>query len=325
MKSALLIVHPSDAARASAKEIARWWEAEGISVVAADLEDFPEEPEEADLAGADIDASSFDIAVSLGGDGCMLRAVRLVGDADVPVLGVNYGKLGYLAEVEADNAIAALQRVQAGDYDIEERMRLSVSLHRGTGGEQPAEEQSAVGDSSAETEGARRTVGEADQAADQADQQAGTTINLGGVLNEVVLEKLQSGHTVQLSVSVNDKFFTNYVADGIILATPTGSTAYSMSARGPIVAPSHEAIILTPVSPHMIFDRPLILPPDAKISIEVLEGRPAETATDGKKQPSLAPGDSLLCQKSPHPARLVTFAERDFLAVLKEKFDLNDR
>ena len=281
-------MHPSDAARASAKEIARWWEAEGISVVAADLEDFPEEPEEADLAGADIDASSFDIAVSLGGDGCMLRAVRLVGDADVPVLGVNYGKLGYLAEVEADNAIAALQRVQAGDYSIEERMRLSVSLHRGAG-------------------------------------KSATTINLGGVLNEVVLEKLQSGHTVQLSVSVNDKFFTNYVADGIILATPTGSTAYSMSARGPIVAPSHEAIILTPVSPHMIFDRPLILPPDAQISIEVLEGRPAETATDGKKQPSLAPGDSLLCQKSPHPARLVTFAERDFLAVLKEKFDLNDR
>lgn len=288
MKSALLIVHPSDAARASAKEIARWWAAEGISVIAADLEDFPEEPEEADLAGADIDASSFDIAVSLGGDGCMLRAVRLVGDADVPVLGVNYGKLGYLAEVEADNAIAALQRVQAGNYSIEERMRLSVSLHRGDG-------------------------------------KSTTTINLGGVLNEVVLEKLQSGHTVQLSVSVNDKFFTNYVADGIILATPTGSTAYSMSARGPIVAPSHEAIILTPVSPHMIFDRPLILPPDAQISIEVLEGRPAETATDGKKQPSLAPGDSLLCQKSPHPARLVTFAERDFLAVLKEKFDLNDR
>ena len=289
MKSALLIVHPSDAARASAKEIASWWKAEGISVAAADLEDFPEEPEEADLAGANIDASSFDIAVSLGGDGCMLRAVRLVGDADVPVLGVNYGKLGYLAEVEADNAIAALQRVQAGDYAIEERMRLSASLHRGGG------------------------------------EQAAATMNLGGVLNEVVLEKLQSGHTVQLSVSVNGKFFTNYVADGIILATPTGSTAYSMSARGPIVAPSHEAIILTPVSPHMIFDRPLILPPDAKISIEVLEGRPAETATDGKKQPSLAPGDSLLCQKSPHPARLVTFAERDFLAVLKEKFDLNDR
>lgn len=291
IKSALLIVHPSDAARASAEEIASWWQAEGVSVAAADLDDFPEEPETADLAGADIDASSFDIAVSLGGDGCMLRAVRLVSDADVPVLGVNYGKLGYLAEVEAENAVAALKRVQAGDYSIEERMRLSVSLHRGSGGEQPA-------------------VG---------------TINLGGVLNEVVLEKLQSGHTVQLSVSVDGKFFTNYVADGIILATPTGSTAYSMSARGPIVAPSHEAIILTPVSPHMIFDRPLILPPAAQVSIEVLEGRPAESATDGKKQPTLNPGDRLVCRKSPHPARLVTFAERDFLAVLKEKFDLNDR
>ena len=320
VKSALLIVHPSDAARASAEEIASWWQAEGVSVAAADLDDFPEEPETADLAGADIDASSFDIAVSLGGDGCMLRAVRLVSDADVPVLGVNYGKLGYLAEVEADNAIAALQRVQAGDYAIEERMRLSVSLHRGSGGEQPA-----VGDGGTETGGAGRTVGEADQAADQADWQAGTTIDLGGVLNEVVLEKLQSGHTVQLSVSVDGKFFTNYIADGIILATPTGSTAYSMSARGPIVAPSHEAIILTPVSPHMIFDRPLILHPVARVSIEVLEGRPAESATDGKKQPALNPGDRLVCQKSLHPARLVTFAERDFLAVLKEKFDLNDR
>ena len=320
IESALLIVHPSDSARASAEEITSWWRAEGVSVAAADLDDFPEEPETADLAGADIDASSFDIAVSLGGDGCMLRAVRLVSDADVPVLGVNYGKLGYLAEVEAENAVAALKRVQAGDYSIEERMRLSVSLHRVSGGEQPA-----VGDGGSETGGAGRTVGEADQAADQADRQAGTTINLGGVLNEVVLEKLQSGHTVQLSVSVNGKFFTNYVADGIILATPTGSTAYSMSARGPIVAPSHEAIILTPVSPHMIFDRPLILPPVAQVSIEVLEGRPAESATDGKKQPTLNPGDRLVCRKSPHPARLVTFAERDFLAVLKDKFDLNDR
>ena len=320
IKSALLIVHPSDAARASAEEIASWWQAEGVSVAAADLDDFPEEPETADLAGADIDASSFDIAVSLGGDGCMLRAVRLVSDADVPVLGVNYGKLGYLAEVEAENAVAALKRVQAGDYSIEERMRLSVSLHRGSGGEQ-----SAVGDGGTEIEGARRTIGEADREASQRAKKASKTINLGGVLNEVVLEKLQSGHTVQLSVSVNGKFFTNYVADGIILATPTGSTAYSMSARGPIVAPSHEAIILTPVSPHMIFDRPLILPPVAQVSIEVLEGRPAESATDGKKQPTLNPGDRLVCQKSPHPARLVTFAERDFLAVLKEKFDLNDR
>ena len=320
IKSALLIVHPSDAARASAEEIASWWQVEGVSVAAADLDDFPEEPETADLAGADIDASSFDIAVSLGGDGCMLRAVRLVSDADVPVLGVNYGKLGYLAEVKAENAVAALKRVQAGDYSIEERMRLSVSLHRGSGGEQPA-----VGDGGTEIEGARRTIGEADREASQTAQKASKTINLGGVLNEVVLEKLQSGHTVQLSVSVNGKFFTNYVADGIILATPTGSTAYSMSARGPIVAPSHEAIILTPVSPHMIFDRPLILPPVAQVSIEVLEGRPAESATDGKKQPTLNPGDRLVCQKSPHPARLVTFAERDFLAVLKEKFDLNDR
>lgn len=293
MKSALLIVHPSDVARSSAEKITSWWQSEGVSITVADLDDFPEEPETADLAGADIDASSFDIAVSLGGDGCMLRAVRLVSDADVAVLGVNYGKLGYLAEVEAENVIAALQRVQAGDYTIEERMRLSVSLQR-AGGKQ---------DSGRTPE----------------------SINLGGVLNEVVLEKLQSGHTVQLSVSVDGKFFTNYVADGVILATPTGSTAYSMSARGPIVAPSHEAIILTPVSPHMIFDRPLILPPEAQVSIEVLDGRPAESATDGKRQPTLYPGDCLVCEKSAHPARLVTFAERDFLAVLKEKFDLNDR
>jgi len=281
LRKALLIVHPlQEAAQGSAEQISQWFHSQGVEV---DTLNLAEHPESADLEINNL--ADVDLAVSLGGDGCMLRSVLLVGDADVPVLGVNYGRLGYLTEVESEEALGALEKIQSGNYALQERMRLSVVLERADG----------------------------------------TKAKLGDVLNEAVLEKQQSGHTVQLSVWVDGEFFTTYVADGIIIATPTGSTAYSMSARGPIVAPSNEAILFTPVSPHMIFDRPLILPPDATIRLEVLPNRIAQTATDGRRQPDLYPGDSLICRRSAHPARLVAFSERLFFEVLKQKFDLNDR
>lgn len=281
LRRVLLIVHPSQAsARADLERMRSWFDSQDIQ---ADILNLADHPESDELAAPDLD--QLDLAVSLGGDGCVLRSVLLVGDADVPVLGVNHGRLGYLTEVESGDAIAALEKIQRGEYDIQQRMRLSVRLERGDG----------------------------------------TSQHLSDVLNEVVLEKQHSGHTIQLSVWLDEEFFTTYVADGIIIATSTGSTAYSMSARGPIVAPSAEAILFTPVAPHMIFDRPLILPPRSVVRLEVLPDRIAETATDGRRQPNLVPGDSLVCERSPHPARLVSFSKRMFFDVLKQKFNLNDR
>ena len=144
-------------------------------------------------------------------------------------------------------------------------------------------------------------------------------------LNEAVIEKTPSGHTVRLAVSVDGEFFTTYAADGLIVATPTGSTAYSFSARGPIVAPTHRCLVLTPVSPHMLFDRSLVLDPHASLHIEVAGHRPATISVDGRNLRTLQPGQAMVCTASPRTARIVTFGDREFLGILKTKFGLADR
>lgn len=227
-----------------------------------------------------------DVVVSLGGDGTMLRAVELVASAGVPLLGVNVGLLGYLTEVEPPAMTAALGRFLAGDYVIEERMMLHVE---------------AISPSGSADGGARRA------------------------LNEAVIEKMMAGHTVRLRVSIDGAVFTTYAADGLIVATPTGSTAYSLSARGPIVSPRHRATLLTPVSPHMLFDRALVLDPEEQVSIEVLGHRPAALSIDGRASGVLEEGDRIECRGADESARFVRFARRDFHQILKAKFGLADR
>ena len=144
-------------------------------------------------------------------------------------------------------------------------------------------------------------------------------------LNEAVLQKSASGHTVRLAISVNGEEFFTCAADGFIVATPTGSTAYNLSARGPIVSPRHRAIVLTPVSPHTLFDRALVLGGDESVQLEVLEHRPAELVVDGCNVGLLAPGHVVSCRAGPHDALFVTFGRRDFHQVLKAKFGLADR
>ncbi len=144
-------------------------------------------------------------------------------------------------------------------------------------------------------------------------------------LNDAVLGKAPTGHTVRIEVAIDGEPFTPYTADAVIVATPTGSTAYNLSARGPIVAPSHHALLLTPVSPHMLFDRTLVLEPTTRLTLTVGADRPAALAVDGRDLDDLRPGDSLVCTASEHSARLVTFGPRDFHQILKAKFRLSDR
>jgi NAD+ kinase len=237
----------------------------------------------------------IDLAVSFGGDGTMLRAVELASPAGVPVLGVNLGHLGYLTEVEPAGLQAALERFLAGDYGVEERMTLQVVVYGGA------------------------------SAADVEEGRASPTQSLVA-LNEMVVEKkVPPGHTVRLAASIADRPFITYVADGILVATPTGSTAYNLSARGPIVSPHLRALIVTPVSPHMLFDRPLVLGPSETVRLELLSGGPAVLVVDGSCLELLEPGDAVVCRAGPHPARLVTFGRRDFHSILKAKFNLTDR
>lgn len=144
-------------------------------------------------------------------------------------------------------------------------------------------------------------------------------------LNEAVLEKVRTGRMARLAVDINGTPFTTYAADGVIVATPTGSTAYSFSARGPIVSPRHRCLLLTPVSPHMLFDRSLVLDADEELRFRVEDERSVILTLDGQVLGELDAGDVVTCTSGRRPARVVTFGERDFHQILKAKFGLADR
>jgi len=230
----------------------------------------------------------LDLAVSLGGDGTMLRTVDFVNPAGVPVLGVNLGHLGYLTAVEPEGLRDALQRFLAGDYQVEARMTLDVSITEDSGHADPA-------------------------------------LLHRSALNDVVLQRPPGDHTVRTKVSVNDEPFLTFAADSLIVATPTGSTAYNLSARGPIVSPRARVQILTPVAPHMLFDRSLVLDSEDVIAISPIAEQAADVLVDGSMVATLRPGQTLHCRKGDWDARLVTFGKRDFHSILKHKFNLADR
>jgi len=229
------------------------------------------------------------LALSLGGDGTMLRAIKLLAGAPVPVIGVNVGLLGYLTELEPPALIPALERwaagAVAGEWRIEERMMLDATLQA----------------------------------------TATTPAQTWTALNEAVVEKQEAGHMVRLLVRIDGAVFTSYAADGLIISTPTGSTAYSLSARGPVVSPKHRALLLTPVSPHMLFDRALVLDPDEHVEVEVIGHRPVTLSIDGQSVASLAEGHTVTVCASARVARFVRFGERRFHQILKTKFGLSDR
>ena len=144
-------------------------------------------------------------------------------------------------------------------------------------------------------------------------------------LNEAVLEKQRSGHMIRLEASINGSPFTSYAADGVIVATPTGTTAYSFSAGGPIVAPTLRCTVLTPISPHMLFDRSLVLGEHDELAFVCCDGRSAEITIDGQEIGALQTGDRVACRAAKEPLRLVSLRPRDFHQILKTKFSLPDR
>lgn len=240
-----------------------------------------------------------DLAVSLGGDGTILRTVAWAAPRGVPVLGVNLGRLGYLTEVEPGSLEEALARFTGGDYGIERRMMLDVAVDRDV---------AAAG-------GARGlpTLPSDD----------GQTHYLA--LNEAVVEKTVPGHTVRVAASIAGRPFVTYGADGVLVATPTGSTAYNMSARGPILSPRLRAMVVTPISPHMLFDRALVLEPDEDFSMTVAGPRAAVLVVDGESVADLAPGARVSCRAAAFDAHLVVFGRRDFHAIIRSRFGLTDR
>ncbi|MCL5948559.1 MAG: NAD(+)/NADH kinase [Actinobacteria bacterium] len=149
--------------------------------------------------------------------------------------------------------------------------------------------------------------------------------SLHTALNEVVLEKIQPGHTVLISVSIAGRHFLTYAADGLVICTATGSTAYNLSIRGPILSPRLKAMVVTPISPHMLFDRPLVLEPSEEVSLRIDGSRPATVLVDGTTVADVVPGTELHCRASVEPVRVVKMDGTDLRSVLKDKFGLMDR
>jgi NAD+ kinase len=235
------------------------------------------------LDADDVDVDGVDLIVSLGGDGTMLRTVGMACPRGIPVLGVNFGRLGYLTVVEPEGLHLALTRFLAGDYQVEARMTLDTVVHE-EGGASPVLARTA--------------------------------------LNDVILQRCGSGHIVRVAVAVNGRPFVSYAADSVIVATPTGSTAYNLSARGPIVSPRARVQIVTPVAPHSLFDRSLVLDPTERISLGPAPDTIAELIIDGGPFCTLKPGQSVECAIGERDALLVVFGDRDFQDILKRKFHL---
>ena len=220
-----------------------------------------------------------DLVVGVGGDGTLLRAVSLAHPADVPVIGVNLGTVGYLADVEPDR-IEEVVDALVGNH-VMERHRMTVT---------------------AELPGGERF----------------------DAINDVVLEKVMSQRVVQVRVDINDKHFTTFRADGLIVATPLGSTAYSLSAGGPILDPQLDALILTPVAPHSLLSRSIVLAPDAVLKFTVAIDRPVRVNLDGREAGVVAGGGSVTVVRGARPVRFLSlFGGLPFPQGVRRQFGLD--
>jgi NAD+ kinase len=222
----------------------------------------------------------LDALLTLGGDGTMLRGARLLEGRQIPVLGVNLGRLGFLTGIGADEFESALHRFAAGEFRAEERMALEAR---------------AVG-----PDGVERRRWQA--------------------LNDVVLHKGGFARVVRLRVAANGESVGAYAADGIVISTPTGSTAYNLSAGGPIVVPTVESLLLTAISPHTLAVRPLVLPPSAEITVQADDG-PEEllVTVDGQVGTTFASGELLTVKRALRPVLIVRFPGTTFFARMRRK------
>jgi NAD+ kinase len=226
------------------------------------------------------DGSAIDGLLTLGGDGTMLRGARLLGGREVPILGVNLGQLGFLTSCGLDQLDEALDRFARGDYLAEMRMQLEAHAQTIRGEE-------------------RRSW---------------------LALNDVVLHKGGFARVVKLRVLVDGEDVGVYAADGVIISTPTGSTAYNLSAGGPVVLPTQHLIITTPISPHTLAIRPLVVPADSEVTVRAEDGPEELLVTiDGQVGTMFAPGDSLVVRRAAASVVVVRFSETTFFSVLRRK------
>ena len=233
-------------------------------------------------------ASDVDMVIVLGGDGTLLSMADSIGSAGsaIPILGVNFGSLGFLTEVTLPELYRSLDAALAGRAHVEERMMLRAITRR-----------------------------------------EGNVFERSIALNDVVITKAARSRMIDLSVSVSNDFVTRVRADGLIVATPTGSTAYNMSAGGPIVEPSVDALLLTPIAPHTLTNRPVVIPANAVVRVQpnMTERDEAFVTFDGQAGFQLQVGDDIEVRRAEKPLRLIRPSTRSYFEVLRTKLKWGER
>ncbi len=285
----LLVVHArrDDTVHAAERIITAVRAAGATPVVSA--EDRPELAERLSLEGVetlgvDVDIADVELAIVLGGDGTILRAAETVRGGRAPILGINMGHVGFLAEIERDDMDDAVRRVIARDYTVEERLALAVR------------------------------VLDADD----------TVIFETWALNEATVEKASRERMLEVVMEVDGRPLSSFGCDGVVVASPTGSTAYNFSAGGPVIWPTVEAIAVVPLSAHALFARPLVVSPDATVAVEVLERTSGSGILwcDGRRSHELPPGARVVVRRSSRPVRLARLHPAAFTDRLVRKFRL---
>jgi NAD+ kinase len=296
MRPVLVVTHTGRAdALSAAQEVCAALLAAGLTPVmtAVELEDhnrFASEQAAPQLAlegvkvlGDDVPLKDVELAMVLGGDGTILKAAEIVRDAQTPLLGINLGHVGFLAESERDGLTDAVRRVVERDYLVKERLALDV------------------------------------------------TVFVDGVeefrtwaLNEAAIEKGSRERMLEVVLEIDQRPLSSFGCDGIVVATPTGSTAYSFSAGGPVVWPSVEALLVVPISAHALFAKPLVVSPKSMIAVEVMarSAGPGVLSCDGRRNWELKPGSRVEVKRSPVPVRIARFRQGVFTDRLVRKFSL---
>ena len=224
-------------------------------------------------------AGDVDLMLVLGGDGTMIATARMIGDQEVPVLGVNYGGLGYLAEFRIEELYTALESILSGNYRLDRRVMLEVELKSG---DKPAQ--------------------------------------LSRVLNDVVINKSALARIIQIDAYLNHQFVNSFRADGLIVSTPTGSTAYNLSAGGPVIFPSMNAVVITPICPFTLSNRPIVVPNDAEIELLLkTDNEEVALTLDGQVGFPLKVEDRVAIRKSRTTFNLIQPMNRNYFDVLRDK------
>ena len=276
MKKIGLVVKTDAKANKKAAELEKWLQYKKIEIVRKKTVESGQKNAAGSLSPV---PSDLDCIFVLGGDGTFLSAVRWIGDRDIPILGIKFGEVGFLAEIAEEDLYPAAEKVLKGDFILRQRMRLVVKVMRG------------------EKIRARETV-----------------------LNDVVINRGALARLAHIETRIDDHYLTTYSADGLIVATPTGSTAYSLAAGGPVIHPAVPGIILTPICPFTLTNRPLIVPESANIKIRLAKGASDIVLTfDGQKGLEINDQDEIVIQKGPHPIHLITLPERQYFDILKNK------